>query len=162
MTDCDAGLGGEVITHVPELNPAEPGPNPTGLYRKRFVLPHHWSAAGSACGGGVIGGRGHRVFLTFEGVDAAMAVYVNGAQVGYSQDSRLPAEFDVTDALVGGPGHEQLLAVQVMRWCDGSYLEDQDMWWLSGIYREVPFFVAYSPPNPPCWIEFYALTSSIV
>jgi beta-galactosidase len=110
------------------------------------MLPQHWTAgeATGDMGGGA--GRGDRVFLTFEGVDAAMTVYVNGAQVGYSQDSRLPAEFDVTDALVLESGCEQLLAVKVMRWCDGSYLEDQDMWWLSGIYREVRCKINVLPP----------------
>ena len=61
-------------------------------------------------------------------------MWVNGKSVGYSEDSRSPAEFDITDRLIEGTNH---LAVQVFRWCDGSYLEDQDMWRLSGIFRDV-------------------------
>jgi beta-galactosidase len=90
--------------------------------------------------------------LVFEGVDSCMTVWVNGLVVGYSQDSCLPAEFEITDALkmpFAPPSSsssssslavleaEHMLAVRVSRWCDGSYLEDQDKWWLSGIYREV-------------------------
>lgn len=76
-----------------------------------------------------------RVFLQFDGVEAAFYCWLNGELLGYSQDSRLPAEFDVTKHLnVGGAN---LVALQVMKWCDGTYLEDQDHWWLSGIYRDV-------------------------
>jgi beta-galactosidase/beta-glucuronidase len=72
--------------------------------------------------------------LLFESVDSAFHAWVNGIQVGYSQDSRLPAEFDVTSVIHSG---ENSLAVQVFRYSDGSYLEDQDMWLLSGIQRVV-------------------------
>ena len=84
--------------------------NPTGSYHRQFALPEAW--------------EGRRIFLTFEGVDSAFHVWVNGEMVGYSQDSRLPAEFDITPHVHPG---ENLLAVQVYRWCDGSYLESQDM-----------------------------------
>lgn len=70
----------------------------------------------------------------FEGVDSAFYCWVNGIKVGYSQDSRLPAEFEITDIVQPGTN---TLAVQVMKWCDGSYLEDQDMWRMSGIHRDV-------------------------
>ncbi|KAI7835594.1 hypothetical protein COHA_010515 [Chlorella ohadii] len=76
-----------------------------------------------------------RAFLVFEGVDSAFYCWLNGQFVGYSQDSRLPAEFDVTELL--RPGADNVLAVKVLKWSDGSYLEDQDMWWLSGIHRDV-------------------------
>jgi hypothetical protein len=139
VTDCDAGLGGEVITNVEAINPEEPGPNPTGVYLKKITLPAAWTKGdgGNRSGSGVETQRRSpdRIYLTFEGVDAAFYCHVNGTRVGYSQDSRLPAEFDITDALVPGP--TQLIGVQVLKWCDGSYLEDQDMWWLSGIYRQV-------------------------
>ena len=72
--------------------------------------------------------------LTFDGVNSAFHLWCNGKWVGYSQDSRLPAEFDVSDYLQAG---DNTLAVMVLRWSDGSYLEDQDMWWLSGIFRDV-------------------------
>ena len=75
-----------------------------------------------------------QVFLVFEGVDSACYVWVNGWQVGYSQGAHLPAEFNITPYLRPG---ENLLAVQVLQWSDGSYLEDQDMWRMSGIFRDV-------------------------
>lgn len=96
--------------------------NPTGCFQSTFEIPENWTANGS------------RTFIVFEGVDSAFYIWVNGNFTGYSQDSRLPAEFDVTDSLKSG---KNIFAVQVMRWCDGSYLEDQDQWWLSGIYRDV-------------------------
>lgn len=95
--------------------------NPTGCYRKTFHLPTGWEREG-------------HVFLVLEGVDSAFYCWINGAQVGYSQDSRLPAEFDVTKHVKAG---KNVLAVQVMQWSDGSYLEGQDQWWLSGIHRDV-------------------------
>lgn len=85
----------------------------------------------------------HQVRLRFEGVDAAFTVWVNGVDVGYSQGSRNPSEFDITDLLVE-PGGTNTLAVQVYQRCDGSYIEDQDQWWLSGIFRDV--FLLFFPP----------------
>lgn len=95
-------------------------PNPVGSYLRTFEVPNAW--------------EGRRVILHFEGVSSAMYVWVNGKAIGYSEDSRLPAEFDITEALQPG---ENTLAVEVYRWCDGSYLEDQDFWRLSGIFRSV-------------------------
>jgi beta-galactosidase len=94
--------------------------NPVGSYRTHFTVPDHW--------------QGRRVYLHFGAVESAMYVWVNGRQVGYSEDSRLPAEFDVTEYVRPG---DNLLAVEVYRWSDGSYLEDQDFWRLSGIERDV-------------------------
>ena len=78
------------------------------------------------------------LILHFGGVHSAMYLWVNGQKVGYSQNSMSPAEFDVTSYLREG---KNKLAVEVYRWCDGSYLEDQDMWRLSGIFREVQLWV---------------------
>lgn len=97
--------------------------NETGLYRTAFNIPESWQE--------------REVFLVFNGVDSAFYVWVNGVQVGYSQDSRLPAEFDITPYIHVG---ENSLAVRVYRWSDGSFLEDQDMWFLSGIFRDVYLF----------------------
>ena len=94
--------------------------NPVGSYRCRFTVPGAW--------------RGRRTSIHFDGVESAFYVWVNGHRVGYSQGSRTPAVFDLTPWLADG---ENLLAVEVYRWCDGSYLEDQDFWRLSGIYRDV-------------------------
>lgn len=106
---------------VPEEN------NPTGCYRRTFTLQEGW--------------EGRQLFLHFEGVDSACYVWVNGEMAGYSEESRLPAEFNVTKLVHPG---ENLLTVQVLRWSDGSYLEDQDMWRMSGIYRSVWLWAA--PP----------------
>jgi beta-galactosidase/beta-glucuronidase len=100
--------------------PRVPTENPTGSYRRTFTLPEEWA--------------GRQVTLRFDGVDSAFTVWVNGAEIGFSKAARLPAEFDVTPHLQPG---ENTIAVQVVRWSDGSYLEDQDMWWLSGIFRDV-------------------------
>ncbi|MDF7826709.1 glycoside hydrolase family 2 TIM barrel-domain containing protein [Pontiellaceae bacterium B12227] len=94
--------------------------NPVGSYFRDFEVSNDW--------------KDLSVILHFGGVSSAFYVWVNGEQVGYSQGSRLAAEFDITEYLQPGKNR---LAVQVFRWSDGSYLEDQDMWRLSGIHREV-------------------------
>ena len=94
--------------------------NPVGSYRRTFTVPESWS--------------GRQVFLQFDGVDSAFYLWINGKEVGYSQGSRTPALFNVTEYLAAG---ENTLAVEVYRYCDGSYLEDQDFWRLSGIFRNV-------------------------
>jgi beta-galactosidase/beta-glucuronidase len=119
------GFGRPHYTNVqypfPVDPPRVPTENPTGSYRRRFALADD-----------LVTDR--RVVLRFEGVDSAFYVYVNGKQVGFSKGSRLPSEFDVTPFVRAG---ENVLAVRVMQWSDGSYMEDQDMWWLSGIFRDV-------------------------
>ena len=97
--------------------------NPVGSYRRTFTLPADWA--------------GRHVFLHFGGVNSAFYVWVNGQKVGYAEDSRTPSEFNITKYLKPG---ENTLAVEVYRWCDGSYLEDQDFWRLSGIFRDVYLF----------------------
>jgi len=103
-----------------EPPPNVPKENPTGLYRRRFRIPESW--------------EGRRVVLHFGGAESVLYVYVNGRPVGMSKDSRLPAEFDVTDFVEPG---ENLLAAMVIRWSDGTFLEDQDHWFMAGIYRDV-------------------------
>ncbi|WPJ97341.1 glycoside hydrolase family 2 TIM barrel-domain containing protein [Coraliomargarita algicola] len=100
--------------------PYVPEDNPTGCYRRTWTLPAAWD--------------GRRTLLRFDGVDSAFHVWINGVQVGFSKGSRMAAEFDITAALIPG---ENVFAVTVYRWCDGSYLEAQDMWLLSGIFRSV-------------------------
>ncbi|MBI4873127.1 MAG: DUF4981 domain-containing protein [Acidobacteria bacterium] len=94
--------------------------NPVGSYRTRFTLPPAW--------------KGRQVYLHFEGVDSCFYVWVNGVKVGYNEDSRTSAEFNITPHLKPGLN---LLAVEVYRFGDGAFLEDQDMWRMSGIYRDV-------------------------
>lgn len=100
--------------------PYVPQENPCGAYRRRFVW--HRNAAAP------------RTFLNFEGVDSCFYVWLNGRYVGYSQVSHSTSEFDLTDFLRDG---ENLLAVLVLKWCDGSYMEDQDKFRMSGIFRDV-------------------------
>lgn len=94
--------------------------NPVGSYRLRFTVPPAWS--------------GRQIYLHFDGVDSAFYVWVNGKKLGYSEDSRTPAEFNITPHLKPGAN---LLAVEVYRFGDGAFLEDQDMWRMSGIFRDV-------------------------
>ncbi len=109
-----------VVYPFPPNPPYVPAENPTGCYRRTFLLESDW--------------LDKEVYLLFQSVDSAFYLWINGQKVGYSQDSRLPAEFEITPYLRAG---ENTIAVQVMRYCDGSYLEDQDMWLLSGIQRDV-------------------------
>jgi beta-galactosidase len=101
----------------------DPSDNPVGDYRRWFDLPEGWS--------------GMQVFLHFASVGSAVAVWVNGREVGYSQGSKVPTEFNITSFLRPG---RNLLAARVWRWSDGSYLEDVDFWRLSGIERDVFLF----------------------
>jgi len=94
--------------------------NETGLYRRTFELSEPWAES--------------QVKLAFAGVQSAFYVWVNGQQAGYSQGSMTTAEFDITPYVQPG---QNTLAVKVIRWSDGSYLENQDFWRLSGIYRDV-------------------------
>lgn len=95
--------------------------NYTGSYRKMVTVPADW--------------KGERIYLHVGSATSNLMVWVNGKFVGYSEDSKVSAEFDLTKYLT--PGKENLIAMQVMRWCDGSHLEDQDFWRFTGIAREV-------------------------
>src|SRR5512145_180949 len=103
-------------------NPPKVGSNfnPVASYRTTFTVPANW--------------KGREVFLNFDGVESAFYLWINGQKVGFSENSYCPAEFDVTPYLKLG---ENVLAIQVYRFSDGSYLEDQDFWRLSGIFRDV-------------------------
>ncbi len=94
--------------------------NPVGSYLTSFTIPENWN--------------NKQVFLNFGGVQSAMYVWVNGQKVGYSENSMSPAEFDITRYIHKG---ENKLAVEVYKYCDGSYMEDQDIWRLGGIFRDV-------------------------
>lgn len=101
--------------------------NPVGLYRKEITIPKNW--------------KNRRTLICFEGVSSAYELYVDGKFVGYSEDSFTPSEFDLTPYLHKG---KATLELKVYRWCDGSYLEDQDGWRFSGIQRDV---YLYSVPE---------------
>jgi beta-galactosidase len=97
--------------------------NPVGSYRRTFTVPEEWD--------------GRQIYLHFGGVSSAFYLWVNGHEIGYSQGSRTPAEFNVTEYLVPG---ENMVALEVYRYSDGSYLECQDFWRISGIFRDVSLY----------------------
>ena len=105
---------------IPFDPPYVPDENPVGCYRRWFTLPDSWSD--------------RQVFLNFDGVNSAFYVWVNGEFVGFSKVTHMPSEFDITEHVTSG---DNLIAVLVYKWSDGSYLEDQDFWRLSGIFRDV-------------------------
>ncbi|RYG62885.1 beta-galactosidase, partial [bacterium] len=104
--------------HEPPFVPAE---NPTGCYRTTFEVPADWD--------------GRRVVLHFGGAESVLAVWVNGVAVGFSKDTRLPSEFDITPYVT--PGAANFLAAVCIKWSDSTFIEDQDQWWMGGIYRDV-------------------------
>ena len=138
------GYGTAIYTNVeypfPKNAPHIPhDDNPVGSYRKTFKVPAGW--------------KGKEVLLNFDGVISAFYLWVNGEKVGYSQGSRTPAEFNITQYLKSG---ENIIATEVYRWCDGSYLEDQDFWRLSGIFRDV-----YLHARTPQHIRDYTVATDL-
>ena len=113
--------------------------NATGFYRRTINIPATW--------------KDKRVFIHFDGVYSAAVVWVNGKYVGYSQSSNTDAEFDITGFVTTG---DNQLSVRVYRWCDGSYLEGQDMWHLSGIHRDV-----YLVATPKVFVADHYITSTL-
>ncbi|GAA0430994.1 glycoside hydrolase family 2 TIM barrel-domain containing protein [Leifsonia naganoensis] len=101
--------------------PHIPDENPTGDYRRTFAVPADWAV--------------ERMLLRFDGIDSVGRVWLNGVELGVTSGSRLASEFDITDVV--RRGEENVLAVRVHQWSSATYLEDQDMWWLSGIFRDV-------------------------
>ncbi|WP_340027214.1 glycoside hydrolase family 2 TIM barrel-domain containing protein [Paenibacillus sp. FSL H7-0940] len=127
------------VEREPELKPpfAPTTYNPVGSYIRTFTVPADW--------------KDRPVLLHFEGVESAFYVWVNGELVGYSEDTFTPAEFDITSYLTEG---ENKLAVEVYRWCDASWLENQDFWRLSGIFRGVYLH----SPSPVQIADFFVRT----
>lgn len=121
----DGAHGRPIYTNVqfpfPVDPPHVPDENPTGDYRRRFELPEGWPTDA-------------RIVLRFDGVESLYRVWLNGAEVGVATGSRLAQEFDVTGLVRPGTN---LVAVRVHQWSPASYLEDQDQWWLPGIFRDV-------------------------
>ena len=113
--------------------------NPVAAYRRTFVVPPQW--------------LGREIFLTFDGVNSFFFLWLNGEKLGFSKDSRTPATFRLTSYLKPG---ENLLAAEVFRWNDGSYLEDQDFWRLSGIFRDVTLWSA-----PPTFIRDFEVKTNL-
>lgn len=116
-----APLPPRIMTLSPQGYTKRDYPNPVGSYRREFEIPESWN--------------NRQIFVHFAGVQSAFYLWVNGQKVGFSEGSMLPAEFNITPFVHKGKGN--VIAAQVYRWSDGSYLEDQDYWRLSGIYRDV-------------------------
>lgn len=121
MYGYDAPIYTNVTYPIPVNPPFVPSDNPTGCYSLTFTVDDAWLREG-------------QTRIIFDGVNSAFHLWCNGRWIGYGQDSRLPSEFDLSAFLTSG---ENRLAVMVLRWCDGTYLEDQDMWRMSGIFRDV-------------------------
>ena len=119
------GYGIPFYTNIIYMFPPNPpfiphNTNNNGSYKREFEVPETWN--------------GKDIYLNFEGVSGAMYVWVNGVKVGYNEDSKTPSTFNITNFITKG---KNTVAVQVLRWHDGSYLEDQDFWRISGIERDV-------------------------
>jgi beta-galactosidase len=121
----DGRYGRPIYTNVqfpfPIDPPFVPDANPTGDYRRSFEIPEDWNDA-------------QRIILRFDGVESRYKVWMNGTEIGVGTGSRLAQEFDVTDAVRAGTN---LIAVRVHQWSAASYVEDQDQWWMPGIFRDV-------------------------
>lgn len=132
------GFGIPIYTNITYPHPRTPpmigADNPVGTYRKTFTVPDNWD--------------GKEVLIHFGSISGYAVVYVNGQQVGMSKAAKSPAEFNITSKLKKGNNQ---LSVQVFRWSDGSYLEDQDFWRLSGIERDV---FLYALPKLTVWDFF--------
>lgn len=109
--------------------PWVPTDNPTGAYQRHFTLSDGW--------------QGKQTLIKFDGVETYFEVYVNGHYIGFSKGSRLTAEFDISHAVHGG---QNLLCVRVLQWADSTYIEDQDMWWTAGIFRDV-YLIGKNPTH---------------
>ncbi|MFJ3958274.1 glycoside hydrolase family 2 TIM barrel-domain containing protein [Arthrobacter sp. NPDC090010] len=137
----DGSYGRPIYTNVQFPFPCEPpfvpDANPTGDHRRVFTLPASFSDA-------------ERVLLRFDGVESRYKVWLNGVEVGVGSGSRLAQEFDVTEALTPG---ENVLAVRVHQWSAASYVEDQDQWWLPGIFRSVTLEARPSGGVEDLWLR---------
>lgn len=114
--------------------------NHVGSYRRTFTIPADW--------------KGDKVYMHIGSATSNITVYVNGKYVGYSEDSKVACEFDITKFII--PGKENLIAMQIIRWCDGSWNEDQDFWRLCGIARE-----AYLYARPQAHIDDVFITPDL-
>jgi len=117
----------------------DPDNNPVGSYRREFLLPTDWT--------------GGEIFVRFGGVSSAFYLWVNGKKIGYSQGAMTPSEFRITDAVQPG---KNVIAVEVYRYSDGSYFENQDMWFLSGLFRSVELLAM-----PPLHIRDFFVHSEL-
>ncbi|ODQ74454.1 hypothetical protein LIPSTDRAFT_2438 [Lipomyces starkeyi NRRL Y-11557] len=141
------GYGGRpqytnIIYPFPVDPPYVPSENPTGVYERIFTVPTSWP-------------KGSQIRIRFDGVDSAYHVVLNCKEIGFSKGSRNSSEYDVTDVVK--LEEENVLRVYVYQWSDGSYIEDQDQWWLSGIFRDVTLLAF----NPAGHIEDFSVVTEV-
>ncbi len=143
------GYGDRIYTNVTypwnnehPINPPYVGEreNYVGSYRREFRIPAEW--------------KGQRVYMHVGSATSNLTLWVNGKYVGYSEDSKMAAEFDITDFVQCG--NSNLFAMQIMRWCDGSYIEDQDFWRFTGIARQV-----YLYTRPESQVSDFSVTTDL-
>ncbi|MCI0471505.1 MAG: beta-galactosidase, partial [Candidatus Aminicenantes bacterium] len=141
------GYGVPIYVNIPYEWTRKPNPpeipheyNPVGSYRQHFTIPDNW--------------KNKEVFIHFGAVKSAFYIWINGKKVGYSEDSKTPAEYNITDYIYPG---DNLVALEVYRWSDGSYLECQDFWRISGIERDV-----YLYARAPVFIRDYFAHAGLV
>ncbi|MCX4579455.1 DUF4981 domain-containing protein [Streptomyces sp. NBC_01571] len=137
----DGAYGRPIYTNVqfpfPIDPPHVPDENPTGDYRRHFDMPADWAGA-------------ERVVLRFDGVESLFRLWVNGEEIGGASGSRLAHEFDVTSSVRPG---DNVVAVRVHQWSAASYLEDQDQWWLPGIFRDVTLIARPAGGIEDVWLR---------
>ncbi|WP_405828631.1 glycoside hydrolase family 2 TIM barrel-domain containing protein [Streptomyces sp. NBC_01176] len=137
----DGAYGRPIYTNVqfpfPIDPPHVPDENPTGDYRRHFDMPTDWAGA-------------ERVVLRFDGVESLFRLWVNGEEIGGASGSRLAHEFDVTSSVRPG---DNVVAVRVHQWSAASYLEDQDQWWLPGIFRDVTLIARPAGGIEDVWLR---------
>ncbi|MBN3524124.1 beta-galactosidase subunit alpha [Paenibacillus apiarius] len=126
--------------NFPIRPPYVPTDNPTGIYKRNFAIGEDWL-------------RNQQVIVRFHGADSAFHVWVNGQEAGYSKGARLQSEFDISGYVHAGDNE---ITVRVYQWSDGTYLEDQDMWWLSGIFRDVDLYT-----QPLTGLEDYSVVTDL-
>ncbi|KAK9347572.1 hypothetical protein V1522DRAFT_456898 [Lipomyces starkeyi] len=131
-----------IIYPFPVDPPYVPSEIPTGIYERIFTVPTSWP-------------KGSQIRIRFDGVDSAYHVVLNCKEIGFSKSSRNSSEYDVTDVVK--LEEENVLRVYVYQWSDGSYIEDQDQWWLSGIFRDVTLLAF----NPASHIEVFSVVTEV-
>jgi beta-galactosidase len=154
VLQADGRYGSPIYTNVqfpfPIDPPHVPDENPTGDYRRHITIPDAWSAA-------------ERIILRFDGVESTYRVWLNGQEIGVGKGSRLAQEFDVTDAVTfdngtaagdnGTATRDNVVVVRVHQWSAASYLEDQDQWWLPGIFRDVTLLARPAAGIDDVWLS---------
>ena len=128
-----------------ELPPNVPTNNPTGIYEREFTVPTSWV--------------NKRIVLSIGGFESVAVVYINGVEVGSAKDSRLAADFDITDFVTNDSNE---IRIKVIKWSDSSFIEDQDQWWHGGITRSVKLYATEEVFRARCSVFTFPFTKRIM